>query len=87
MRLPPSVLAGSPTFDEPVHLVAGRSYLRTREFKVNLQHPPLLEELAAAARGAGLTRGGLAAGAVAQRGRRPCLLCVRRAMINAGGNG
>jgi hypothetical protein len=40
-------LIKTPTFDEPVHLGAGLSYLRTREFKVNLQHPPLLKELAA----------------------------------------
>jgi len=40
-------LIKTPTYDEPVHLGAGLSYLRTREFKVNLQHPPLLKELAA----------------------------------------
>ena len=38
----------APTFDEPPHIAAGISYLRTRQFKVNLQHPPLLKELAAA---------------------------------------
>src|SRR5262245_12836296 len=40
-------LIKTPTYDEPVHVGAGLSYLRTREFKVNLQHPPLLKELAA----------------------------------------
>jgi hypothetical protein len=40
-------LIKTPTYDEPVHLGAGLSYLQTREFKVNLQHPPLLKELAA----------------------------------------
>ena len=40
-------LIKTPTFDEPVHIGSGLSYLRTREFKVNLQHPPLLKELAA----------------------------------------
>ena len=28
----------TPTYDEPVHIGAGLSYLRTREFKVHLQH-------------------------------------------------
>src|SRR6266850_8188695 len=40
-------LIKTPTYDEPVHIGAGLSYLRTRDFKVNLQHPPLLKELAA----------------------------------------
>jgi hypothetical protein len=35
------------TFDEPAHIGAGLSYLKTGEFKVNLQHPPLLKEIAA----------------------------------------
>jgi hypothetical protein len=35
------------TFDEPAHIGAGLSYLKTGDFKVNLQHPPLLKELAA----------------------------------------
>src|SRR5881296_226518 len=37
----------SPTFDEPAHIGAGLSYLETGEFKVNLQHPPLLKEIGA----------------------------------------
>jgi Dolichyl-phosphate-mannose-protein mannosyltransferase len=37
----------SPTFDEPAHIGAGLSYLRTGEFKVNSQHPPLLKEIGA----------------------------------------
>ncbi len=37
----------SPTFDEPAHIGAGLSYLKTGDFKVNLQHPPLLKEIAA----------------------------------------
>jgi hypothetical protein len=37
----------SPTFDEPAHIGAGFSYLKTHEFKVNLQHPPLLKEIGA----------------------------------------
>ena len=40
-------LIKTPTYDEPAHIGAGLSYLRTRDFKVNLQHPPLLKELAA----------------------------------------
>ncbi|MCZ6695967.1 MAG: glycosyltransferase family 39 protein, partial [Acidobacteria bacterium] len=37
----------SPTFDEPAHIGAGFSYLKTGTFKVNQQHPPLLKEIAA----------------------------------------
>jgi hypothetical protein len=37
----------STTFDETAHIGAGLSYLKTGEFKVNLQHPPLLKEIAA----------------------------------------
>src|SRR5882672_4544222 len=37
----------APTFDEPAHIGAGLSYLKTGEFKVNLQHPPLLKEIGA----------------------------------------
>ena len=44
-----SSLLKSPTFDEPAHLAAGISYLRTRVFHANLQHPPLLKELSALA--------------------------------------
>ena len=40
-------LSKSPTFDEPAHIGAGFSYLKTGEFKVNLQHPPLLKEIGA----------------------------------------
>jgi hypothetical protein len=43
-------LAGSvksPVFDEPPHIAAGLSYLETGKFVANLQHPPLLKELAA----------------------------------------
>ncbi len=44
-----SSLLKSPTFDEPAHLAAGISYLRTRVFHANLQHPPLLKEVSALA--------------------------------------
>jgi len=37
----------SPTYDEPPHIAAGLSYLETRVFHANLQHPPLLKELSA----------------------------------------
>jgi len=40
-------LIKSPVFDEPAHIGAGLSYLKTGEFKVNLQHPSLLKEIAA----------------------------------------
>jgi hypothetical protein len=39
----------SPTGDEPAHIAAGLSYLQTGIFHLNLQHPPLLKELSAAA--------------------------------------
>src|SRR6266581_828121 len=37
----------TPTFDEPAHIGAGLSYLKTGDFKVNPQHPPLLKEIGA----------------------------------------
>ena len=37
----------TPVFDEPAHIGAGLSYFATREFRVNLQHPPLLKEIGA----------------------------------------
>ncbi len=40
-------LVKSPVFDEPAHIGAGLSYLETGEFKINLQHPPLLKEIGA----------------------------------------
>ncbi|HKQ96491.1 MAG TPA: glycosyltransferase family 39 protein [Candidatus Polarisedimenticolia bacterium] len=42
-----AIRSKSATFDEPAHIGAGLSYLETREFKINLQHPPLLKEIAA----------------------------------------
>ena len=36
----------SVTSDEPPHIAAGLSYLATRTFRANPQHPPLLKELA-----------------------------------------
>ena len=42
----------TPTFDEPAHIAAGFSYLKTGDFRINLQHPPLLKEIACAAAGA-----------------------------------
>jgi hypothetical protein len=43
----PGIARMAPTFDEPAHIGAGMSYLETGEFKINLQHPPLLKEIAA----------------------------------------
>jgi hypothetical protein len=40
-------LQKSPTFDEPVHLYAGYSYLKFGDFRVNPEHPPLVKILAA----------------------------------------
>ncbi|OLD63245.1 MAG: hypothetical protein AUI47_09795 [Acidobacteria bacterium 13_1_40CM_2_68_5] len=37
----------TPVFDEPAHIGAGLSYFATREFRVNMQHPPLLKEIGA----------------------------------------
>lgn len=42
-----AIRSKSATFDEPAHIGAGFSYLETGEFKLNLQHPPLLKEIAA----------------------------------------
>ena len=43
----PALRHKSATFDEPAHVGAGLSYLATGEFKLNLQHPPLLKEIGA----------------------------------------
>ncbi|HZN05006.1 MAG TPA: glycosyltransferase family 39 protein [Candidatus Polarisedimenticolia bacterium] len=43
----PGIARMAPTFDEPAHVGAGMSYLETGDFKLNLQHPPLLKEIAA----------------------------------------
>jgi hypothetical protein len=37
----------SPTFDEPLHLLGGYSYLKWRDYRVNPEHPPLAKVLAA----------------------------------------
>ena len=37
----------SATQDEAVHLVAGYSYWRTRDFRINPEHPPLAKLIAA----------------------------------------
>jgi len=42
-----SSIQESQTVDEGVHLAAGYSYLRTWDFRLNPEHPPLLKELAA----------------------------------------
>lgn len=39
-------LQKSPTSDEPVHIGAGLSYVSTGVFVANLEHPPLLKEMA-----------------------------------------
>lgn len=38
----------SQTIDEAAHITAGYSYLTTRDFRFNPEHPPLLKELSAA---------------------------------------
>jgi type IV secretory pathway TrbD component len=42
-----ATLQKSLTFDEPLHIYAGYSYLRWRDFRVNPEHPPLAKVLAA----------------------------------------
>jgi hypothetical protein len=39
--------ANSPTYDEAAHLAAGYSYLATRDFRLNPEHPPLIKQLLA----------------------------------------
>jgi hypothetical protein len=41
-----SSLVKSPSNDESLHIMAGASYIATRDIVVNPQHPPLLKELA-----------------------------------------
>ncbi|MCK4343559.1 MAG: glycosyltransferase family 39 protein, partial [Phycisphaerae bacterium] len=36
-----SLVTDSPTFDEPFHLAAGLSYLKTGDFRLSPDHPPL----------------------------------------------
>jgi hypothetical protein len=40
-----SSLVKSPTSDEPIHILAGATYVATRDIVANPQHPPLLKEL------------------------------------------
>lgn len=42
-----ATLQKSLTFDEPLHLYAGYSYIEWRDFRVNPEHPPLVKALAA----------------------------------------
>jgi hypothetical protein len=42
-----TALQKSPTYDEPLHLFAGYSYLKWGDFRVNPEHPPLAKVLAA----------------------------------------
>lgn len=41
------ISANSPTYDEAMHLAAGYSYLARREFRLELQNPPLIKILSA----------------------------------------
>lgn len=41
------LLDKSPTFDEPVHLSAGFSYLTRGDYRMNVEHPPLIKHIAA----------------------------------------
>ncbi len=62
----------SPVFDETGDIAAGLSYVQSGEIRANLQHPPLLKELA----GAALWLGGL---------RLPDSPQVRRMLADGGG--
>ena len=42
-----NILNTSPTSDETTHLAAGWSYLKTGDFRLNPEHPPLLKSVAA----------------------------------------
>jgi hypothetical protein len=42
-----AILQKSLTFDEPLHLYAGYSYLKWGDFRINTEHPPLVKILAA----------------------------------------
>jgi dolichyl-phosphate-mannose-protein mannosyltransferase len=42
-----AALQKSPTYDEPVHLFAGYSYLNWGDYRINPEHPPLAKILAA----------------------------------------
>ena len=42
-----SMRTTSAVFDETAHLPAGYTYLTTRDFRLNPEHPPLAKELAA----------------------------------------
>ena len=41
------IRTNSPTYDEAVHLAAGYSYLATRDFRLDSEHPPLIKSLQA----------------------------------------
>lgn len=41
------VVTTSPTSDEAAHLLAGYTYLRTGDYRINTEHPPLLKKIAA----------------------------------------
>jgi hypothetical protein len=41
------IRSNSPTYDEPMHVAAGYSYLATRDFRIEPQNPPLVKYLAA----------------------------------------
>ena len=41
------IRANSQTYDEAAHLAAGYSYLATRDFRLDSEHPPLIKELQA----------------------------------------
>lgn len=43
-----NIVGTSPTFDETTHLVAGYSYLKSGDYRLNPEHPPLLKVLASA---------------------------------------
>jgi 4-amino-4-deoxy-L-arabinose transferase-like glycosyltransferase len=42
-----SSLKQSPTFDEPIHLLGGYSYLKWNDYRINPEHPPLVKLWAA----------------------------------------
>ncbi|HEY4283489.1 MAG TPA: hypothetical protein VGM62_10540, partial [Chthoniobacterales bacterium] len=41
------IRSASPTTDETVHLAAGYSYDKWDDYRINLEHPPLIKQWAA----------------------------------------
>jgi len=77
-----SSLKKSATYDEPIHIAAGLSYLETGRVVVSPEHPPLLKELSALVlRQSGVHWPGTAAAAAAANGDSKLASSVARSII------